>query len=271
MTKESLFFDGLKRNLDFYSDNPERDNEASRHDSLVYPIITSDYGLGWMPIDIHSQSSIEIPNQFSKSHIFRNATPTSRKPDLLICPNEISRTFAVIEEKRKQKSIQELNSHRLQLNEYQSLYECNWAILTDGDKWIVKKGFETYLEFNSIYELEHGIEDFRMTLGRNSVLDRYGKFKTFDLIFLTQIYQEPFPEYEHIPTVVAGVRNGKITDSGIGFKEYSSFKEALIEFPILNPGVRSKDFTLAYKELDENKNIKRLRFETWKAFSIYST
>lgn len=272
MNKEKYFFDNLKRNLEFLDKNSERDNEATRHDLIIYPIITNEFGLGWNDRDLISQSTINVPEVISESHIFRGAIPKIRKPDLIICPNEIVKNIAVIEEKKKQSDLSSLKDHRIQLTEYQSLFECNWGILTDGDKWLIKKGFETYLEFTSIYELEKGIKDFRNILGSFSTLDRYKKHNTFDLIVISSFASNniPFPEFSSLPTVVVGVDNLNITDNGLGFKEYSSFKEALRDFPDLHPKLNTKRFTWAMKEISNNE-IKKLRFETWKAYEIYSS
>lgn len=274
MRDEKIFFDELRRKLDFLDQNPDRDNEATRHDLLIYPIITNNYGLGWNSTDIISQSTINVPKQISESHIFRGAIPKIRKPDLIICPSEIIKNFAVIEEKNKQQDIKDLKEHRFQLSEYQSLYECNWGILTDGDKWVIKKGFETFHEFSSIQELENGIKDFRNAIGSNSALDRYRKYNTFDLIIISQFgafQSNPFPQYQNLPVIVVGIENGEITKTGSGYKDYANLKEALLEFSDLHPELTTRRFTWAMKEFDESKNIKKLRFETWKAYDIYSS
>ncbi|POR27944.1 hypothetical protein BWK58_03985 [Flavobacterium columnare] len=272
MSNEKLFFDELKRKLEFLDNNPDRDNEATRHDLIIYPIITNKFGLGWNPIDIISQSTINVPENISESHIFRGAIPKIRKPDLIICPNEIVKNLAVIEEKKKQTDLFALKDHRIQLSEYQSLYECNWGILTDGEKWLIKKGFETFHEFGSIGELEKGIYDFRNALGSLTTLDRYRKYNTFDLILISPfgpMHLDPFPEFSNLPTIVVGVEDLKITESGLGFKEYSSFRDALKDFPDLHPKLTTNRFTWAMEEI-KNKEIIKLRFETWKAYDLYS-
>lgn len=273
MKEEKTFFDDLRRKLDFLDQNANRDNEASRHDLLIYPVITNISGLGWNSTDIISQTTINVPKEVSESHIFRGAIPKVRRPDLLICPAEIIRNFAVIEEKNKQSDLAALKEHRVQLSEYQSLFECNWGILTDGEKWLIKKGFETLYEFSSIYELEKNIKDFRNAIGSTSTLNRYRKYKNFDLIIVSQFglsQSQTFPQYQNIPVIVVGVKNGEITPTGLGYKDYANLKEALLEFPDLHPELTTKRFTWALKEFDENKNIERLRFETWKAYDIYS-
>jgi len=267
------FFDELKISMEHLHKYPERDNEATRHDLLIYPILTNSRGLGWQPIDIISQSTINIPDNISESHIFRGAQPKIRKPDLIICPQDIIRNIAVIEEKNRQNDIQSLNNHRLQLSEYQSLYECNWGILTDGEKWIIKKGFETLFELSSIDELQKNINELRNVIGRDSMIERFKTYNTFDLVILSPILSwtlTNFPEYNNIPTIVVGVEGLTITSNGLGFKEYANFKQALIDFPDLHPKLKTKRFTWGMKEIKDDKLVK-LRFETWKAYDFYSS
>lgn len=273
MSKEEHFFDELKKRVDNLHTNSERDNESSRHDLLIYPIITSEYGLGWNPIDLISQSTINVPKEVENSLIFRDAIPKIRKPDILIVPKEIIKNVAVIEEKTRQESIQSLANHRLQLNEYQALYECTWGVLTDGEKWIVKRNFETFHEFSTIDELKGGIKDFRNCIGSKEIIARYNQYNTFDYIIISPYFNNfssAFPEFDNIPVIVCGVNNGKITDNGSGYKDFKSLKSALTEFPDLHPKLNTKRFTWAMKEIRKGK-IEKLRFETWKAYEFYST
>lgn len=273
MSAEADFFDNLKRQLDFLSNNPSRDNESTRHDLIIYPIITNKSGLAWDSTDIISQSTINVPANVSESHIFRGAVPKIRKPDLIICPKEVIKNAVIIEEKKKQLDLANLKEHRLQLNEYQSLYECNWGVLTDGDKWLVKRGFETMLEFNSINELYKNIKEFRNLLGSKEVLSRYRQYNTFDLVFITpfaKITADNFPNFSHIPTIVVGVQGTEISENGGGYTNYESLKHALSDFPDLHPELNTKRFTWAMKEMRNGKLIK-IRFETWKAYELYSS
>lgn len=271
-TKMNLF-DELKTRIEFLKNNPDRDNEATRHDLLIYPLITNESGLGWSPIDIISQSTIDVPENISESHIFRGAIPKIRKPDLIICPKDIIKNIAVIEEKKRQTDFSEIISHRLQLSEYQSLYECNWGILTDGEKWLIKKGFETQFEFKTINELQNNIKEFRNALGRDATIERYRTYNTFDLIFILPVNSTEitiFPEYSDIPVIVVGVKGNTLTENGLGYSEYKNLKYALIDFPDLHPELNTERFTWAMKEVDSGK-ITKLRFETWKADEFYST
>lgn len=187
MNSKQFFFNELIKRVDFLNQNPERDNEATRHDQLIYPILTSEFGLGWNPTDLISQSAINVPKKIIESHIFRNAIPKRRKPDILICPPVFDRNIAVIEEKNKQLDIDKLNQHRLQAHEYQALYQCTWGILTDGEKWIVKRNFETFHEFSSIYELIKGIEDLKNCLSRSAVIERIVTHNTTDILVIVKV------------------------------------------------------------------------------------
>jgi hypothetical protein len=267
------FFDELRIRIEHLHKFPERDNEATRHDQLIYPLLTNNFGLGWHPKDIISQSTINIPDNVSESHIFRGAIPKIRKPDLLICPQDIIRNIVVIEEKNRQTDIKTLGNHRLQLSEYQSLYGCNWGILTDGEKWLIKKGFETMFEFSSVDEIQKNINEFKNILGREAMLERFNTYNSFDLVILSPVTSwtlPNFPEYNNIPTVVVGVDGLTITTTGRGFKEYQNFQQALIDFPDLHPKLNTKRFTWGMKEIKDDKLVK-LRFETWKAYDFYST
>jgi hypothetical protein len=268
MNKEEHFFDELKKRADNLHLNTERDNESSRHDLLIYPTITSQFGLGWNPIDLISQSTINVPKEIENSLIFRGAVPKIRKPDILIVPNEIIKNVAVIEEKKKQENIESLANHKLQLNEYQALYECTWGVLTDGEKWIIKRNFETFHEFSTINELHKGIRDFRHCIGSEEIIARYNQYNTFDYIIISphqNNLNSVFLEFDNIPVIVCGVDEGKITDNGSGYKDFDNFKSALLEFPDLHPKLNTKRFTWAMGEKG-----KKLRFETWKAYEFYS-
>ncbi|MBE7692826.1 hypothetical protein [Tenacibaculum finnmarkense] len=272
MNKEEYFFDELKKRADNLHSNSDRDNESSRHDLLIYPTITSEYGLGWNPIDLISQSTIKIPKEIEDSHIFRGAVPKIRKPDILIFPNEIIKNVAVIEEKKRQESVQSLANHKLQLSEYQALYECTWGVLTDGEKWIIKRNFETFHEFSTIDELRKGIKDFRHCIGSKEIINRYNQYNTFDYIIISPFlnnFKTAFPEFDNIPVVVCGINKGKVTENGSGFKNYKNLKSALLEYPDLHPKLHTKRFTWAIKE-KENDKIKKLRFESWIANDVYS-
>ena len=282
MNHKQQYFNELIQRSEFLVQNPDRDNEASRHDQLVYPIITNEFGLGWKASDLISQSTINVPKQVSDSYIFRGSVPKLRKPDILICPPGFEKNIAVIEEKKKQPNISKLNNHRLQAHEYQALYECTWAVLTDGERWIVKRNFETFHEFSSIHELISGINDLKNCLGRAAVIERLSKHNTSDIILivtepslidregLVNSNSELFGYNNEIPVIVCGVDGQQITSTGGGYKNFSNLQAALNMFPDLHPRICTERFTWAMKEIKDGKLVK-LRFETWKANDVYST
>lgn len=178
-------FDELKRRLDHLLKNPTKDNEATRHDHLILPFLTHPLTLGWDYIDLVTQAVIITPKQLLNSHIFRGATPKVRKPDILVSPSSLRFNALVIEEKNSQKNIDELNGYRFQLHEYQALYECVWGLLTDGEKWILKRGFESYHTYNSLDELRLGLKDIQNCIGKQNLLHRKIIYGTSDLVIVT--------------------------------------------------------------------------------------
>ncbi len=280
--KKQLFFDELLKRAELLEQNRIRDNEASRHDQLVYPIITSEFGLGWKPTDLISQSTINVPKIITESHIFRDAIPKLRKPDILICPYGFDKNIVIIEEKKKQLNLKQLNEHRLQIREYQALYECTWGILTDGERWIIKRNFETFHEFSSILELMSGIDDLRNSIGRISIINRLSKYNTTDiLLFVTESSiidnsgnldgkNKLFGFDNKISVIICGVNGREVSNSGTGYEIFPNLEMAIYSFPDLHPMIPTKRFTSAMLEKKNGKVVK-LRFETWKAFELYST
>lgn len=282
MNFEQKYFDNLKMKVEFLCQNPDRDNEATRHDLLIYPILTSEFGLGWKPTDLISQATINVPKQITDSHIFRNSVPKLRKPDILICPPGFDKNIAVIEEKKKQVSSNNLNDYRLQACEYQALYQCTWGVLSDGEHWIVKRNFETFHEFSSINELILGINDLQNCLGRSAVIERIEKYGTSDIIIIantgsSSFYSpstlpancEVFGFENTIPVIVCGVIDREISIGGTGYEDFPNLEAALRAFPDLHPRINTKRFTWALKET-KNGVINKLRFETWPANDLYS-
>ena len=70
-----------------------------------------------------------------------------------------------------------------------------------------------------------------------------------------------------LPVIVCGVKDGKITDDGSGTMEFDNFYEAVKTFPTLNIYKQNCEFTKALG----NRVDEPLRFETWKAFELYSS
>lgn len=140
--------------------------------------------LGWDVNDLAAQATIAVPQQTLESHVFRDSEPKSRRPDILVTSSLFDSAAFVVEEKKKQNNVKALNEHRIQLIEYQSLYECVWGLLTDGEKWILKKGFETHHEFESLDELKSSLKDIQNCIGKNSLLQRKLIHGTYDLVLV---------------------------------------------------------------------------------------
>jgi PIN domain len=70
-----------------------------------------------------------------------------------------------------------------------------------------------------------------------------------------------------MPVIVCGVKNGKITENGLGSMEFPNIQKAKETFPSLDIYKHSKDFTWAMGD----KITGKLRFETWKAYEVYSS
>jgi len=204
----SAAFDDLKRRSDALLLKPEHDNEATRHDRLVVPVLTHPLLLGWDLNDLVGQASISIPKQVFETHIFRDSTPKFRKPDILVSPSELQFNALVVEEKARQQDMVELNGYRLQLHEYQTLFECVWGLLTDGDRWILKKNLETFHEFSSLDDLRLNIRDIRNCIGKNELLQRKKLHGTCDLVIYSSLSQELYTN--QIEDDSTSVANGPI-------------------------------------------------------------
>ena len=201
------FFDELKQRVEFLHEHPDRDSEATRHDHLVMPILTNEFGLGWPTEDLVPQKYRRIPKETHESHIFRNAeTRKGAKPDILISrigyPN-----IAVVEEKERQKSLESLGRYNQQLTEYQAMFDCVWGVLTDGENWIIKRNFERYAQFASLDELLNALSDVRALIGRHAVYDRLKIYNTTDLV---QVGTFPFPAIviDHAVTMFRHAQSG---------------------------------------------------------------
>lgn len=183
MSHTDIFFDSLKRNLDVLLKNPEFDNEASRHDKLIFPILNNEFSLGWNQDDIWAQKTILVPNELKDEYTFSGGIPKSKRPDLVIKPFSYSEYATIVEEKSHQKSIENLKGYNNQLIDYLGLFKCSWGILTDGEKWIIKKGFEDHMVFNNLNELRKNLRDFKEVLSKDKMIERYKNNKSFDLIY----------------------------------------------------------------------------------------
>ena len=72
----------------------------------------------------------------------------------------------------------------------------------------------------------------------------------------------------NMPIQVVGVKNGKITSNGGGVVVFKNLKDAQKAFPSLDPEENGKEFTWVTR--GEIKGKDAGRFETWKAYDMYS-
>ena len=120
------FFDELKRNLECLGQ--AQDNEATRHDLLVRPILTHPSVLGWHAPEVIPQHNIDVAPTIRYSYVWQRAEPKKRRPDIVVIPYGLSNVVAVIEEKARQKSIRTLYEHLSQVKEYQYLHNVVWGL-----------------------------------------------------------------------------------------------------------------------------------------------
>lgn len=69
--------------------------------------------------------------------------------------------------------------------------------------------------------------------------------------------------------IIVGVRDGQVTEDGKGEQEFPSIDEAREIFPDLDPAKNTERFTQAMQTMVEGRVV-GLRFETWKAYQLYS-
>lgn len=177
------FFDKLKKHLDIIN-NSNVDNEAMRHDLLIRPIITSTQMLGWNCGEVISQSTIDVPQNVRNSYYWDRAEPKKRRPDMIISPYGMNKTVAVIEEKKRQASLNALANKIGQLKEYQYLHNAVWGVLTDGEKWILQKNNEIFHTFSTLDDLHKNFEDFIMCIGKEALMERLIKYGTTDIVIV---------------------------------------------------------------------------------------
>jgi hypothetical protein len=187
MRELDKFFDGLKKQLDALHSDTTRDNEAVRHDRLILPMLTSKFTLMWEVEDLWSQQQITVPNEVSKSFIFPGSVPKRKRPDVIIQPIGISDPLIVVEEKAYQASVSALLGYNAQIRTYQEMCSSIWGLLTDGEKWIVKRHLETYLVFESIDELRKGFRDFQEAIGKEAMLSRVNSYGTADMLIVVHV------------------------------------------------------------------------------------
>jgi hypothetical protein len=81
---------------------------------------------------------------------------------------------------------------------------------------------------------------------------------------LREKMQEPPP-----PVIVVGVSEGQVTEDGKGEQTFPSIEQAREVFPDLDPAKNTERFTQAMQTTVEGRVV-GLRFETWKAYQLYS-
>jgi hypothetical protein len=177
---ERLIFDLTSR---LSTLEPARENEAVRHDLLVYPLLT--LALGWNGSELLAQQSTAVPQEVKESYFWRGAVPNQRRPDLLIVPYGVSsKPVAIVEEKTQQRSMSALLGHSHQITEYQYLHNAVWGVITDGEKWILKRNLEIMLECASLQEFLHNYDRLYEYIGRDALLGRLQAYGTADLVIV---------------------------------------------------------------------------------------
>ncbi|MBS1768622.1 MAG: hypothetical protein JSS77_03080 [Acidobacteria bacterium] len=182
MNETDRFFDELQSRLDILLTNPGDDNEATRHDQLIYPMLTSPLILDWHSSDICSQKTILVPRELAHEYTFTGGIPKVKRPDLVIKPFGVGNA-TVVEEKAKQIDTNRLKQFNKQLVDYMGLFNCTFGILTDGEKWIIKRGFADHFVFENLSELKKNLNDFKGLLSRSEMINRYKRTGSFDLIY----------------------------------------------------------------------------------------
>ncbi|MEQ9263133.1 MAG: hypothetical protein RLP14_08235 [Owenweeksia sp.] len=177
------FFDGIKKKLE-YLQVKECTNEAIMHDLVVRPILIHPEILQWDSLEVLSQQEINFTDELTKSYIWKNAIPKKRRPDILINPLGYDKEIAVVEEKTIQKSLTKLRNYTPQLMEYMHLYNVVWGILTDGEKWIIKKNQEVFHEFSNLDELQRNLKDLQYCIGKKAISHRLQEYGTTDLVII---------------------------------------------------------------------------------------
>lgn len=196
------------------------------------PLITSPFGLGWNHEELVPQVNLQLPSGLIDSHVFRGAKPKSRKPDILISPiadGVPENKFVVaIEEKKRQSNVASLKQHNLQLVEYQAVSECVWGILTDGERWVIKRHLETYAEFESLDDFRRNLPDIQQCIGRAPLLDRVRKQNSSDFI----IVRPSLHLNQHaLPTIKAdSARISKLCDDWVANPGTELFRKYLIRY-----------------------------------------
>jgi hypothetical protein len=174
-------FEELAKRLDFIQ-NSSYDNEAMRHELFVRPILTDPLILGWAGPELVEQETISLPSQVGPRTAHEHLTPTKRRADIVIIPYGLPEAIAVVEEKRRQKTLDALRRHVPQLREYQYLHHTIWGLLTDGEKWILLRNDQEFHVFANLSDMKNHLRDFQECIGKDAVIKRIMEKGTNDLL-----------------------------------------------------------------------------------------
>lgn len=242
------FFDSRARNLTLLRE--DADNEAMRHDLIVRPVLTSPYALGWHGAEVVPQKNIRIPDGVRQSYVWRGARPHKRRPDLLLVPYGQHRAVAVVEEKRRQSGLSRLAEYLGQVKEYQYLHNTVWGLLTDGEKWLLQRNHEVYLECNSLAELKRRLPDLRECIGRDAVVGRLLTYGTTDLVIsrpsASIVIIVSLGRYARVTDLKTFLQRPSIAGCDLMLHQFTSVKKRLIE---ISDGVTDDDLRVLLEYL----------------------
>ncbi len=163
-------FEHLKRTAG--SVYPEYDNETWRREALIRPLLI--HGLGYREHEIVSEINFTVTGQ-ERNLIAQRLRPgqTRVRPDFLIVPDFDKKVVAAIEAKKKTPDADILyHNYFDQLIIEQIVADCEFGILTDGEKLIVSCEGQPVMQFESLNELAKGFDTIRNWIGRDSQLLR---------------------------------------------------------------------------------------------------
>lgn len=179
-SERDILFEQLERRLQGLLESG--DGEAMRHDLLIRPLLIDPNGLGWAPNEVLSQQTAPFPRELAESYVWKGAVPRQRRPDIVVVPQGYSRTVAVVEEKKRHRSVESLRAISPQIKEYQYLHGAVWGLVTDGEKWLLWKNNEVFHSFGSLRELRQSFDDLAQCIGRRQLMERLEKYGTTDMV-----------------------------------------------------------------------------------------
>ena len=159
--------DELQRRLDLLRISPFRDREAQRHSDLVLPVLTSPAMLGWKTSEVLNQRYY-----LAEPDPWRETRPKRLVPDIVVQPLDAGRGYLVVEEKRKQASVSGLRQHIGQISKYQDSLGISWALLTDGNIWLLRMGEDEVEVVDSVADWRRALPEMQRRIGRAAVMER---------------------------------------------------------------------------------------------------